>query len=71
MSEVWEGSPRAYLGTAVPGFPNLFLLLGPNTGLGHTSMVFMIEAQIEHVLGAVKAMDAPRRRTVEVSRRRL
>ncbi len=33
LSEVWGGSPRAYLGSAVPGFPNLFLLLGPNTGL--------------------------------------
>jgi cation diffusion facilitator CzcD-associated flavoprotein CzcO len=68
LSEVWQGSPRAYLGTAVPGFPNLFLLLGPNTGSGHTSMVFMIEAQIEHVLGAVKAMVRRSARTVEVSR---
>jgi cation diffusion facilitator CzcD-associated flavoprotein CzcO len=68
MSEVWEGSPRAYLGSAVPGFPNLFLLLGPNTGSGHTSMIYMIEAQIEHVLGALKAMDRQGARTVEVSR---
>ena len=68
MSEVWQGSPRAYLGTTVPGFPNLFLLLGPNTGSGHTSMVFMIEAQIEHVLGAIKAMVRHSARTVEVSR---
>jgi cation diffusion facilitator CzcD-associated flavoprotein CzcO len=46
----WEGSPRAYLGLSTHGFPNLFFLLGPNSGLGHTSVVLMIEAQIEHLL---------------------
>ena len=40
---------QAYLGTSVAGFPNLFMLLGPNTALGHTSVVVMIEGQIEHV----------------------
>lgn len=50
LAHVWEGSPRAYLGIATNGFPNLFFMLGPNTGLGHTSVVLMIEAQIEHVL---------------------
>jgi cation diffusion facilitator CzcD-associated flavoprotein CzcO len=53
LSEVWGGSPQAYLGTTVAGFPNLFILLGPNTGLGHNSVVFMIEAQIEHVMAAL------------------
>ena len=43
---------EAYLGTTVAGFPNLFLLLGPNTGLGHTSVVFMIESQIRTSPGA-------------------
>ena len=38
------------------GYPNLFLLLGPNTGVGHTSVVFMIEAQIEHLVGALRFM---------------
>jgi cation diffusion facilitator CzcD-associated flavoprotein CzcO len=56
LDEVWQGSPRAHLGTAVAGFPNLFLLLGPNTGLGHNSMVYMIESQIAYVLGALRAM---------------
>ena len=42
---VWDGSPQAHRGTTVAGFPNFFMLLGPNTGLGHTSVVFMIEAQ--------------------------
>ena len=47
MADVWSGSPQAYRGTAVAGFPNLFFLTGPNTGLGHNSLVFMIEAQLE------------------------
>ncbi len=66
MSDVWQGSPRAYLGTSVPGFPNHFLLLGPNTGLGHSSMPYMIESQVEHVLRALQAMDARGAATIEV-----
>jgi cation diffusion facilitator CzcD-associated flavoprotein CzcO len=68
MREVWEGTPRAYLGTSVVDFPNLFLLLGPNTGLGHSSMVYMIETQIEHVLAALHAMEHRGARTIEVRR---
>ncbi|GAB3857865.1 flavin-containing monooxygenase [Dactylosporangium cerinum] len=57
LAEVWQGSPQAYRGTTVAGFPNLFLLLGPNTGLGHNSVVLMIEAQIEYVLGALRVLE--------------
>jgi cation diffusion facilitator CzcD-associated flavoprotein CzcO len=56
LSERWAGSPRAYKGAAVAGFPNLFFLVGPNTGLGHNSIVFMIESQINYVAGALQAM---------------
>jgi cyclohexanone monooxygenase len=56
LSEVWHRSPQAYRGTAMAGFPNLFLLVGPNVGLGHNSIVFMIEAQITYVLGALDQM---------------
>lgn len=48
----------AYKGTTVAGFPNLFLLIGPNTGLGHSSMVVMMESQFAYVLDALRAMDA-------------
>jgi cation diffusion facilitator CzcD-associated flavoprotein CzcO len=41
LSDVWDGSPQAYRGTTVAGFPNVFFLVGPNTGLGHNSIVFM------------------------------
>jgi cation diffusion facilitator CzcD-associated flavoprotein CzcO len=53
LAEAWQGSPQAYLGTTVAGFPNLFLILGPNTGLGHTSVVFMAECQIEQLTRAL------------------
>jgi cation diffusion facilitator CzcD-associated flavoprotein CzcO len=56
LHEVWGGSPQAYKGTAVPGYPNLFFLLGPNTGLGHNSIVYMIEAQIAYVIDALRTM---------------
>ena len=66
LDDVWQGSPRAHLGTAMPGFPNLFVLLGPNTGLGHSSMVYMIESQVAYVLDALKSMDRHGAETVEV-----
>jgi cation diffusion facilitator CzcD-associated flavoprotein CzcO len=56
LSEVWQGSPQAYLGTSVSGFPNLFLLLGPNLGTGHSSAFSILESQLAYVLDAVKAI---------------
>ena len=53
LGEAWAGGMEAYLGTTVAGFPDLYLLLGPNTGLGHNSVVFMAEAQIRYVLGCL------------------
>jgi cation diffusion facilitator CzcD-associated flavoprotein CzcO len=57
LTDAWAGSPKAHVGTTVAGFPNLFLLPGPNTGLGHTSVVYMLEVQIAHVLSALEHMD--------------
>ncbi|HEY2637514.1 MAG TPA: NAD(P)/FAD-dependent oxidoreductase [Solirubrobacteraceae bacterium] len=56
LAEAWNGSMRAYLGTTVAGFPNLFTLVGPNTGLGHSSMVYMIESQVAYVADALRVM---------------
>lgn len=56
LAEAWADGMEAYLGTTVAGFPNLFLMTGPNTGLGHTSMILMIESQIGYILGALRAM---------------
>jgi cation diffusion facilitator CzcD-associated flavoprotein CzcO len=66
LDDVWHGSPRAYMGSTIAGFPNLFFLLGPNTGLGHSSMVYMIESQIAHVLAALQHMGARGAETIEI-----
>ena len=56
LNDAWRASLRNYLGITVSGFPNLFLLMGPNTGLGHNSMIFMIEAQARYAARALAAM---------------
>ena len=66
LATLWDGSPQAYLGTSVAGYPNLFFLTGPNTGLGHTSLVFMIESQISYVLDALRASRSRAGGAVEV-----
>lgn len=58
LADVWANGMEAHHGTSVAGFPNLFFLIGPNTGLGHSSMIVMIEAQIHYVLDALDKMDA-------------
>jgi cation diffusion facilitator CzcD-associated flavoprotein CzcO len=68
LSETWRGSPEAYLGTTVTGFPNLFLFYGPNTNLGHNSIVYMLESQMTYVLSALDAMDELGAGCVEVRR---
>ena len=56
LHEQWSGGASAYLGTAVPGFPNFFTLYGPNTNLGHNSILFMIESQVGWVVQAVQQL---------------
>ncbi len=63
LAEAWAEGPEAWRGVAVHGFPNLFLLMGPNTALGHNSVVLMIEAQIGFVM---KALEARRGKVLEV-----
>jgi cation diffusion facilitator CzcD-associated flavoprotein CzcO len=66
LAEVWSPSMRAYLGMSVAGFPNLFVIIGPNTALGHNSMVFMIESQLNYLMGCLEAMRTRGVSTVEV-----
>jgi cation diffusion facilitator CzcD-associated flavoprotein CzcO len=56
LDEAWGGGAVAYKGMTVAGFPNWFILMGPNTGPGHTSVLVYTEAQISHVLGAIRAL---------------
>lgn len=54
LAEAWRSGPFAHLGMAVPGFPNLYLLYGPNTNLGHNSILAMLECQVAYVLQALE-----------------
>ncbi|MGJ6969652.1 flavin-containing monooxygenase [Streptosporangium sp. G11] len=58
LAEEWKDGAEAYLGIVVPRFPNLFLLYGPNTNLGHNSIVFMIECQVRYVMGCLPHLAA-------------
>jgi cation diffusion facilitator CzcD-associated flavoprotein CzcO len=68
IADTWRGSPRAYLGTSVSGFPNFFLLIGPNLGNGHSSAIVLIEAQLKYVLDAMRTMRSRAAATVDVRR---
>ena len=68
LADTWrDGGMSAYKGTAVSGFPNLFLVVGPNTALGHSSMVLVIEAQVGYAVEAVRTMRRHEYATLEVS----
>jgi cation diffusion facilitator CzcD-associated flavoprotein CzcO len=72
LAEQWEREGMsAYKGATARCFPNLFFIVGPNTGLGHSSMVFMIESQIAYVLDALRTMDARALAAVEPKPRAL
>lgn len=66
LQEVWKERAEAYKGATIAGFPNLFVLVGPNTALGHNSMIYMIESQVNYVLDAVKKMARNAWKTVDV-----
>lgn len=67
LSDVWSMGAKAYLGIMVPAFPNLFMLYGPNTNLGHNSIVYMLESQIAHVMRCLKKMDRSKATHIEVA----
>lgn len=58
LNDVWADHPEAYAGITVADFPNLFVLYGPNTNLGHNSITFMLERQVEYMVKALDALDA-------------
>ena len=67
LASAWEEFPRAYLGTAIPGFPNLFVVTGPNTGIGHTSAIFVIESQMKYIIGSIRQLEKSGKQAIEVS----
>jgi cation diffusion facilitator CzcD-associated flavoprotein CzcO len=68
LHQQWKDGASAYLGTIVPGFPNLFVLYGPNTNLGHNSILVMLEAQVGWVVQAVRALRQGRVRWLDARR---
>jgi len=70
LADAWSDGSHAYMGSAIAGFPNCYILYGPNTNLGHNSILFMVERQLNLVLQAmtlqVEAMDGPVTPTVSV-----
>jgi cyclohexanone monooxygenase len=72
LTQTWEKSGmEAHLGIEVANFPNMFMLIGPNTGLGHSSMVYMIESCVEYVMKALKFIEANDVASVEIRREAL
>jgi len=57
LRDLWGSTPKAHCGISVAGFPNLFMTMGPATGLGHNSIIYMIEAQVAHILSAMRLAD--------------
>jgi len=68
LEDDWAGAPRAYLGLSIPGFPNMFLLYGPNTNGGSGSVVYTIEAGVNHVIAALAELERRDAQRIEVRR---
>jgi cyclohexanone monooxygenase len=67
LAEVWDAAgQQAYKGATVAGFPNMLFVIGPNTGLGHSSMVFMIESHVNYLVSALKQKQRRNLATFEV-----
>jgi cation diffusion facilitator CzcD-associated flavoprotein CzcO len=69
LAQEWSPTPRAYLGMSVPHFPNMFLLYGPNTNGGSGSIIYVIEAGVNHVIAALGELARTGARRIEVRRR--
>jgi cation diffusion facilitator CzcD-associated flavoprotein CzcO len=57
LAQAWDGDMRALRGTTIAGFPNLCMVIGPNTGLGHNSMIYMIESQLNYIADYLATLD--------------
>lgn len=66
LNQTWVRNPEAYRGVTIANFPNLFLLLGPNTGQGHTSAILFIEAQVNYALQCIKEISSRRKSYLDV-----
>ncbi len=68
LNDAWSDGAEAYLGTSISGFPNMFIVVGPNTGLGHSSMLLMIEAQVRYIMQCMEIMKEKKTKAVDVKK---
>ncbi len=66
LSHTWRDGAFAYLGMSVPGYPNFFMLYGPNTNVGSNSVIFMLEAQARYIVRSLKYMRRKNKSYIEV-----
>ncbi|MEH6365886.1 MAG: NAD(P)/FAD-dependent oxidoreductase [Pseudomonas marincola] len=66
LNQAWQEGAQAYKGISVSGFPNFFMLYGPNTNLGHNSIIYMLESQYRYVLSAIKQLQSKQLRYVNL-----
>jgi cation diffusion facilitator CzcD-associated flavoprotein CzcO len=66
LHQSWKGGAEAYLGTTIAGFPNFFMLSGPNTSLAHNSVVYMVESQIRYIVACLAHLRRDGIRTLEI-----
>ena len=67
LAKVWAEKPGAYLGMMIQGFPNFFVLYGPNTNLGHNSIIYMVECQVNYIIKCMKLLSNAGAQAVEVT----
>jgi cation diffusion facilitator CzcD-associated flavoprotein CzcO len=70
IHDAWRERMNAFFGITVSGYPNFFVLLGPNTGLGHNSIILMTEAQVRYVMSCLKLMKHAKKQVLEVREER-
>lgn len=68
LRDTWKDAAEAYMGINVAGFPNMHLLVGPNTGLGHNSIIFMIEAQVNYIMNALSQLKSKKADYLDVKK---
>lgn len=71
LNAYWRDGAEAYLGITVPHFPNMFMLYGPNTNLGNNSIIFMMEVQMNYILGALAALGRHKAKSMQVDEAKL
>jgi cation diffusion facilitator CzcD-associated flavoprotein CzcO len=68
LHQSWKDGAEAYLGISVTGFPNFFMLYGPNTNLAHNSIIYMLESQIGYVMACLKRLKRDEIRVIDVKK---